>query len=110
VHYKRPNAISLPQASLADLASAQLPPRAEPEVSNANANPSVSSLFSELGSRGDSSVPVNFPRFVASEDVPISLPNSMNLGSSQPRGAKGNEVNEVAVEDPYESCGEICTL
>jgi len=97
---KRPNAISLPQASSVDLASAQLPPRAEPEVPDAsNASPSISSLFSELGSRGDSAVPARLPRFVAREDVPLPLPNSMSLGSFQARGTKGNEVNEVAVED-----------
>ncbi|KAF8267376.1 hypothetical protein EI94DRAFT_1801790 [Lactarius quietus] len=96
---KLPNAISLPQASSVDLASAQLPPRAEPEVPDAsNASPSVSSLFSELGSRG-STVPANLPRFVAREDDPLPLPNSMSLGSFQARGTKGNEVNEVAVED-----------
>jgi len=100
---KRSKAISLPQASSVDLAFAQLPPRAEPGVSdassNSNASPSVSSLSSELGRRGDSAVPANLSRFVAREDVPLPLPNSMSLGSFQARGAKGNEVNEVAVED-----------
>ncbi|KAF8259176.1 hypothetical protein EI94DRAFT_1707332 [Lactarius quietus] len=55
---KRLNAISLPQASSVDLTSAQPPPHAEPDVPDAsNASPSVSSLFSELGSQGDSAVP-----------------------------------------------------
>ncbi|KAF8263819.1 hypothetical protein EI94DRAFT_1703712 [Lactarius quietus] len=100
---KRSKAISLPQASSVDLAFAQLPPRAEPGVSdassNSNASPSVSSLCSELGRRGDSAVPANLSRFVAREDVPLPLPNSMSLGSFQARVAKGNEVNEVAVKD-----------
>ena len=108
---KHSNSLSLPQPSSIDLASASLPPRGEPEVpgassmpgasSNSNASPAISSLFSELGSRGDSAVPANLPQLEAreSQDIALPVPGSMNLGSISTREAKGNEVNEVATED-----------
>ena len=100
-----PKWLSLPQPSLIDIASASLPPRGEPEApgtsSNSNASPGISSLFSELGSRGDSAVLQDFPQLEAyeSRDIALPVPGSMGLGSISTREAKGNEANEVAIED-----------
>ena len=106
---KHSNSISIPEAKSIDLASAKLPRRAEPEEpstrpntpnSNSNASPGISNLFSDLGSRGDSSVPEILPRLeVREQDVPLPIPNAMSVGQFQTREAKGNEINEVAVED-----------
>jgi hypothetical protein len=100
---KKPNSLSLPSASSVDLASAQLPPRAETEASGAPSNlndgPNISGLFSSLGNRGDSAVPADSPQLEAREDIGLPLPDNMSLGKISSRAAKGNEVNEVAVED-----------
>ena len=108
---KHSNSLSLPQPSSIDLAKASLPPRGEPEVpgapsmagasSNSNASPGISSLFSEVSTRGDSAVPENLPQLEArgGQDLALPVPGSMSLGSIETREAKGNEVNEVAIED-----------
>ena len=108
---KHSNSLSLPQPSSIDLAKASLPPRGEPEVpgassmagasSNSNASPSISSLFSGLGSRADPAVPDDLPQVEAGEiqDIALPVPGSMSLGNIETREAKGNEVNEVAIED-----------
>ncbi|KAH9046680.1 hypothetical protein EDB84DRAFT_1465269 [Lactarius hengduanensis] len=134
---KRPNSISLPQASSVDLASASLPPREETEVpsssnrlterhegfhgSDGSANagklgiredasqstrgaasqssdaPSISSLFSELGRRGDSAENQFGAR--AGQDIALPVPGAMNLGHLETREGKGMETNEIAVQD-----------
>jgi hypothetical protein len=103
---KPKNSLSIPEASSLDLASASLRRRAESEVpaaspnSNSNPSPGISSLFSELGPRGDSSVPANLPRLEArAPNLDLPIPGSMDVGKFEAREAKGNEVNEVAVED-----------
>jgi hypothetical protein len=101
---KRPNGITLPKTSSVDLASAELPARrAETEVpgapSNSNDSPNISGLFSSLGRRGDSAVPADSPQLEAREDIGLPLPDNMSLGKISSRATKGNEVNEVAVED-----------
>jgi hypothetical protein len=125
---KRPNSISLPQASSIDLASASLPPRAltevpgafsnrlmqrhggshgmdgsanagqlgtrEDESQSSNAGPNISSLFSELSTRDDSTVQAR-----EAQDIALPVPGAMNLGHFETRERKANEVNEIAVED-----------
>ena len=99
---KRPNSIAVPSASKVDLASAKLPARADAEAtsttpsnSNSNEGPNISSLFSSLGSRGDS----DSSQLEGRADLPIPLPSAMSLGSIEQRAAKDNEVNEIAVQD-----------
>ena len=97
---KRPNSIAVPSASSVDLASAKLPARANPEASgaqssNSNEGSNISSLFSSLDSRGDS----DSSQLEGRDNIPIPLPSAMSLGKIEQRAAKGNEVNEVAVED-----------
>lgn len=71
--------------------------------SRSNASPSITSLFSEPGSRGDTAVAENLPRLKPREnqDIDLPVPGSMSPGNIETRGAKGTEVNEVAVEDNH---------
>lgn len=66
-----------------------------------NASPSISGLFSKLGGRGNSAVPEILPQLDASERQDIALPvsGSMSLMQIDAREAKGNEVNEVTIEN-----------
>ena len=53
----------------------------------------ISSLFSSLGSRGNS----DSSQLEGCEDIPIPLPSAMSLGKIEQRAERGNEVN-IGVE------------
>ncbi|KAH9023646.1 hypothetical protein EDB84DRAFT_1564664 [Lactarius hengduanensis] len=84
---KRPNSISLPQASSIDLASASLPPREY-----------LQPVF-ELGRRGDSAE--NQFEARAGQDIALPVPGAMSLGHFETREGKGTETNESGVQDMH---------
>ncbi|KAH8986697.1 hypothetical protein EDB92DRAFT_1878395 [Lactarius akahatsu] len=59
--------------------------------------PSISSLVSELGRRGDSAK--NHFEARAGQDIALPVPGAMNLGHFETREGKGTETNEIAVKD-----------
>ena len=76
---------------------------ASPQSSNAspqssNAGPNISGLFSELSGRDNSAVPAQFEAR-ETQDIALPVPGNMNFGHLETREAKGNDVNEIAVED-----------
>ncbi|KAH9044392.1 hypothetical protein EDB85DRAFT_1884914 [Lactarius pseudohatsudake] len=109
---KRPNSISLPQASSVDLTSTSLPLREETEVPSSSnrlterhedsMGPMVARMLGnsvppvfELGRHGD--LAENHFEARAGQDIALPVPGAMSLGHFETWEGKGTETNEIAL-------------